>query len=475
MKSLQRMHRLPDVSGRGLTLGDIIAWGKGVSGLPASAFGRQAGTIWNDSRNVRTGDVFVAIKTEKDDGHRYVKAAFEAGAAAAIVSGKSRAARVECGARDRKKLITVADPLRAVQRVATRYRRELGLLLIAVTGSSGKTTTRNFIASVLKTALPVGETYTNWNNHIGVPLSILRFTGGELAGVIEMGANHTGEIGVLSRVAEPDVGVITNIGYAHIGLFGSLENTARAKFEIVEGLNRNNGFLLLNGDDERLVAHARTIKTPAVYFGLSADCDVRAENVRFDLRRGLEFSVDGSEFRLHVAGRHFIDSALPAIFLGRRCGIPDGKIAKALSAQRPLAMRGTVEKRKGVTFIVDCYNANPSSMKNAVAMLADLAGRGSRAAIVGDMLELGKYSKRLHREVGGMLADGGVKKMVAVGRFARDIADGAVRAGMGRNDIATAANAEEAVPLTKSILEPGEVVLLKGSRGVHLETVLEKF
>jgi len=466
------MHTLHDPQCRGLTLGDIIAWGRGVSGLPSAAHGRRVATVWNDSRKVTPGDVFVAIATENDDGHRYVRAAFAAGAAAAIVSRKES---VECAARDRKKLITVTDPLRAVQRIATLYRRNLGILLIAVTGSSGKTTTRNFIASVLRTALPVGETYTNWNNHIGVPLSVLRFTGEDLAGVIEMGANHTGEISALSKVAEPDVGVITNIGYAHVGLFGSLVGTTRAKFEIVDGLNRNNGFLLLNGDDGRLVAHARTIKAPAVYFGLSADCDVRAENVRFDLRRGLEFAVDGSNFRLQVAGRHFIYSALPAVFLGRRCGIPDAKIAKALAAQRPFNMRGTVEKRKGVTFILDCYNANPSSMKNAVAMLADIADPGRRVAVVGDMLELGKYAKRLHHELGGMLVDGGVHKVIAAGQFAEDVADGAKKAGMDRKKIFTAAGPEEAAAMAKSIVEPGDVVLLKGSRGVHLETVLEKF
>jgi UDP-N-acetylmuramoyl-tripeptide--D-alanyl-D-alanine ligase len=472
MKSSLHMNRVNDMPVCSLTLGDIIAWGHGISGLPEAAYGRRVATVWNDSRKVRRGDVFVAIKTKKDDGHRYVGAAFAAGAAAAIVSAR---ARVECAARDRNKLIKVTDPLRAVQHIATRYRRELGILLVAVTGSSGKTTTRNFIASVLRTALPVGETYTNWNNHIGVPLSILRFTGQEWAGVIEMGANHAGEISGLARVAEPDVGVITNIGYAHVGLFGSLANTTRAKFEIVDGLDRNNGLLLLNGDDERSTAYARKKGIAAVYFGLSAGCDVRAERVGFEPRRGLEFIVDGSKFRLPVAGRHFVYSALPAVFLGRRCGIPEPEIANACASLRPFDMRGNVEKRKGVTFIVDCYNANPSSMKSAIAMLADIAKPVRRVAVVGDMLELGKYSKKLHRELGGMLADGGVKKVIAVGHYAGDIADGAVNAGMDRRKIATAANAEDAMPLTKAIVKPGEVVLLKGSRGVRLETLFEKY
>jgi len=456
----------------GLTLGNIVEWSGGSSSLAAIARKRRVATVWNDSRNVRRGDVFVAITTGRDDGHRYVRAAFNAGAAAVIVDAK---AAVDCAQADRKRLIAVNDTVRAVQRVATRYRRELGILLIAVTGSSGKTTTRSFIAAVLNTVFPVGETYTNWNNRIGVPLSILRFTGKEWAGVIEMGANHTGEISELSKVAEPDVALITNIGYAHIGLFGSLASTTRAKFEIVDGLNRKSGFMLLNGDDERIVAHARKSGIETVYFGLSSRCDVRPERVRFDPRRGLDLVVDGYEFHLPVPGRHFLYSALPAIYLGRRCGVSDVKIAQTLAVQKPYRMRGSVEKKKGVTFIVDCYNANPSSMKNAVASLVEMASPDRRVAIVGDMLELGKYARRLHIGLGRMLADSKVRKVVAIGQFARDVANGAVKAGMSQKRIYTAVQADEAALLAKQLIRPGEVVLLKGSRGVHLETVFEKF
>jgi UDP-N-acetylmuramoyl-tripeptide--D-alanyl-D-alanine ligase len=466
------MHKTDLTARRGLTLGDIIEWGKGRSSLPADARERRVATIWNDSRSVSRGDAFVAISTEKDDGHRYVRAAFAAGAAAAIVS---KSATIDCAAHDRKKLVAVDDPLNAVQRVATRYRRELGVLLIAVTGSSGKTTTRGFIAAVLASTFPVGETYTNWNNSIGVPLSICRFTGEEWAGVIEMGANHTGEISGLSKVAQPDIACITNIGYAHIGLFGSLAATARAKFEITDGLNRKNGFMLLNGDDERIVAYAGRRRFPVVYFGLSPRCQVRPEHVRFDPRHGLDLSVDGYEFHLPVPGRHFLYSALPAIYLGRRCGVPDRKIGRALAAQKPCGLRGAIAKKKNVTFIVDCYNANPSSMKTAVATLVEMANPDRRVAIVGDMLELGKYSKKLHADLGRLLADSGVRKVIAIGQFARDVADGAVKAGMKSDRLFTAAKSEEAVPVAKEVVEPGEVVLLKGSRGVHLETVFEKF
>lgn len=454
-----------------LTLGKLIAWSGGRSMLPASARSARVSCVWNDSRKVTKGDVFLAIATGNDDGHRYVRAAFTAGASAAIVDKK---AVVDCEAADRKKLIAVDDPLRAATKAAARYRKELDILLIGVTGSSGKTTTRSFISSVLQQGFPVGETYTNWNNHIGVPLSLLRFKGDEWAGVIEMGANHENEIGPLSKIAAPDIAVITNIGYAHVGLFGSLAAATRAKFEIAHGLNKKDGFVLLNGDDTRLVAEARRRGLKAVFFGMSDRCSVKPEKVSFDPKRGLSFTLDGSAFHLPVPGRHFLYSALPAIFLGRRCGIPEEKIASALAAQKPLALRGTVENKRGASFVVDCYNANPSSIKSALASLVEMVGPKQRVAIVGDMRELGRYSKKLHRELGALLAESKVDRVIAVGEFAHDVADGAKKAGMPSRRIVTALSAEEAVALARKMVVKSDVVLIKGSRGVHLETVFEK-
>lgn len=459
-------------SGNGLTLGKLDSWSGGQSELPATVRSAQVGTVWNDSRNVTKGDVFVAIATDNDDGHRYVRAAFKAGAMAAIVNRK---AIIDCLPADRKKLIIVDDPLRAVGRAAARYRKELGILLIGVTGSSGKTTTRAFIASVLKQGFPVGETYANWNNHIGVPLSLLRFTGAEWAGVIEMGANHENEIGLLSKIAAPDIAVITNVGYAHVGLFGSLAATTRAKFEIADGLNKKDGFVLLNGDDPRLVAESRRRGLKTVLFGRSDRCDVRPENVTFDPGHGLSFSLDGSVFQIPATGRYFLYSALPAIFLGRRCGIPDAKISQALASQKPLSLRGTIERKKGASFIVDCYNANPSSMKIAVETLVETAGPKQRVALVGDMKELGKYSKKLHTELGAMLAKSKVDRVIAVGDFAGDVAEGAIKGGMPSRRISSVCKAEDAVVAARNMVKKNDVVLIKGSRGVHLETVFKEF
>ncbi|NLD91614.1 MAG: UDP-N-acetylmuramoyl-tripeptide--D-alanyl-D-alanine ligase [Fibrobacter sp.] len=454
-----------------LTLRSLVSWCGGKSELAAVHLKKMVNGVWHDSRKVVPGGVFVAIRSERDDGHDYIDAAFNAGAIAAIVENRRD---IKCISKNRKKLILVSNPLKAVQKAAARYRKEMGILFIGVTGSNGKTTTRTFISSVLRQELTISETYGNWNNHIGVPLSILKFTGDEWAGVIEMGANHVNEIHELTSVVKPDIAVITNIGYGHVGLFGALANTTRAKFEIADGLSKN-GFLLLNGDDPRLVRGAKQRGLRTVFYGMSKRCDIRPQSVAVDPVHGVSFMLDGTEFRLSMPGRHFIYSALPAIYIGRRCGISDSHIAEALAAQHPVSMRGTIEKKKGVSFIVDCYNANPSSMSSSIVYLTDVSNATKRVAIVGDMLELGKYSKKLHRDLGCELVRAGVGKLIAVGEFAKDVADAAKMEGLSAEKIFVADNSESAVEIARSVIREGDIVLLKGSRGIHLETVFEKF
>jgi UDP-N-acetylmuramoyl-tripeptide--D-alanyl-D-alanine ligase len=449
----------------------MVAWMRATTRLSASEQAVVARRIWNDSREVRQGDVFVAIATEKDDGHRYVANAFAAGAAAVVVA---RSKLAQLSRTEQKRAIAVTDPLLALQRCGRRYRRELDLPIIGITGSSGKTTTRAFIAAVLRARFIVGETYTNWNNHLGVPLTLLRFGGNEDFGVIEMGANHVGEIRALSKIALPDIAVITNIGYSHVGLFGGLANTTKAKFEIAEGLGRS-GFMLLNGDDPRLWAGARRYGKETVWYGVSPRCSVRAENIAVTPDMRTVFSVDGEQFELSMPGRHFVYSALPALYLGREFGVPVDAIANVLRAIRPVSLRGGIERKNGAAFIVDCYNANPSSMAAGLALLADVAPADARVAIVGDMLELGRHAKQLHRVLGKRIVDMGVSRLLAVGEFARDMADAALRAGMDGDSILTAPDAGSAVEPARRLIREGDTVLLKASRGIHLETVFERF
>jgi len=455
-----------------VTLEKLVAWSRGSCPMASSRQMTQVTGLSNDSRTVRKGEVFIAVTTDKDDGHRYVSDALSAGAIAALVSKK----KVGMFSEDqKKKLVFVDDPIQAVRWIAHRRRKDLGIPIIGITGSSGKTTARNFIATVLRQTLTVGETQGNWNNTIGVAMSLMRFSGREDVGVLEMGANHEREIHDLSTMVRPTIGVITNIGYAHIGHFGSLENIARAKCEIVDGMNDKNGFLLLNGDDKLLVKKSGQMGKDIIFFGFSAKCHVRARNEKLTRDNKLHFDVDAAPFELSMPGRHYIYSALLAIFLGKHFGIEESHIGRALLTMRPVALRGTVEKKTGVEFIVDCYNANPSSMQSAIRLLMDVAKKNRKVAIVGDMLELGKYSRRLHAALGTQLAGAGVDRVLAVGNFAEVVASSAIKTGMKSRNVCVAGDSDEALSIAKHFVRPGDVVLLKGSRGVHLETVFEGF
>jgi UDP-N-acetylmuramoyl-tripeptide--D-alanyl-D-alanine ligase len=455
-----------------LTLGALADWSGGTAEFTDRQRCQQVGTVWHDSRKVKNGDVFVAIKTDNNDGHSFITDAFATGALAAIVD---KNASVNIKKKYRNRLIRVADPLKAIGKAAQRFRKEMGILMVGVTGSNGKTTTRSFISKVLQKKFSVGETWSNWNNHIGVPLSVLKFRGDEWVGVLEMGANHKGEISGLSKIVSPDIGVITNIGYAHVGLFGSLADIVDAKFELTDGLNKKKGFLLLNGDDHRLYEEARKQAFPSIFFGFKRHCSVRAENIKVDREKGVSFDVDGYEYTMAMPGRHFIYSALPAVFLGRRCGISDDLIASALAEVKPVEMRGTVRMKAGVNFIVDCYNANPSSMKSALTYLEDIAGRSRKVAIVGDMLELGRYAKRQHRKLGEDIVRAGVRKLIAVGDFASCILEGAFEAGMSKRSMVGCDTADSALTAAEYIIRENDTVLLKGSRGVHLESVFTDY
>jgi UDP-N-acetylmuramoyl-tripeptide--D-alanyl-D-alanine ligase len=303
-------------------------------------------------------------------------------------------------------------------------------------------------------------------------LSLLRFSGKEDAGVLELGANHNKEIHVLSNIVKPDISIVTNIGYAHIGYFGSLANIADAKFEIVDGMKKD-GLLFLCGDDPLLVKKGTSVTQKVVYYGTKSNCSVRAKDIVQTKKETLRFTVDNDVFEIPMQGRHFIYAALAAIAVAKEFGLTKKQINTAFALMEPVSMRGAIKKKVNATFIVDCYNANPSSMKSSIQMLADVAGKKSRVAIVGDMLELGKYSTRLHTALGCQLAASGVDRIIAVGALAKRVIDGARKNGMAVTKTFMAKTSEEAIPLAKKCIRKGDVVLLKGSRGIHLETVFE--
>ncbi|MBN1980310.1 MAG: UDP-N-acetylmuramoyl-tripeptide--D-alanyl-D-alanine ligase [Chitinivibrionales bacterium] len=456
-----------------LTLGDLVEWGGCRGFLSAALLQTHFRGLNMDSRLIQDRDVFIALKTDQADGHAYVPNAFKAGAIAAIVEADA-VGSLDSSYHDR--LIITAEPLLAVQRMASQYRKKMGIPIIAVTGSNGKTTTRMFISAVLSAAMKVGSTRGNWNNHIGVPLSILHFSGAERVGVLEMGANHSGEIHVLSEIATPDIACISNIGYAHVGNFGNLRKTTAAKFEIVDGLNQRGGFMVLNGDDLRLVKHAKTVPFQVQFFGTSKRCHFRAENIEVTAAGQTFFTVSGKRFTLNAAGRHFVYSGLTALACGEHFGLSQDQIGEALAAVEPDSMRGRIVDKNGdIRFIVDCYNANPTSMASSIRLLADVAGARRKCAVVADMLELGPYSKRLHSVVGRQLGHAGVELIIAVGQYSRQIADAARQAGVKAENIVVVAKTEEALAPLKSMVRPGDIVLIKGSRGMKLEYVFNNY
>lgn len=455
-----------------LTVSHFVKWSKGHASMAGSRLKSRINCVWMDSRKISEGDVFIALKSEKDDGHKYVIPALRSGAVTAVVSRKMVN---EYPKNIQKKIIAVRDPQTALQMIASQYRKHLNIKIIAVTGSSGKTTTCKYICSILSECLNVGKTKGNWNNHIGVPLSILRLTGKEDVAVIELGANHKNEIKKLSQIVKPDIGVITNIGYAHIGYFKTLDITAEVKLEIVNGMNKRNGYLLLNGDDKRLINTSRKYGYKNKLFGFSSKCDLQAKNINIRSGNVTNFKINDYEFSIPMPGRHFVYNALPAIYLAYEYGLSNKDIKMVLQSVKADSMRGEIIKKSSIKFIVDCYNANPSSMKAGITLLEDIAGKGRKCAIVGDMLELGIHAKRLHRQLGKNLAEANVKKIIAVGDYAQFIADGAVKYGKRVSDICCAADREAALICAKKNIKSGDTVLLKASRALKLEYVFEKF
>jgi UDP-N-acetylmuramoyl-tripeptide--D-alanyl-D-alanine ligase len=431
------------------------------SGLE-SVSGTAAG--WSvDTRTQSVGDVFFAIRGDKLDGHAYVNAAIEKGASAVVVDR-------DCGA---PRQLIVDDTLSALQRLAAWARNEWGGTVVGVTGSAGKTTTKDAIANVLATEIPTGKTVGNFNNHVGVPLSILRLPADCRAGVIEMGMNHAGEVRALAAIARPQIGVVTNVGYAHVEAFeDGIDGVARAKRELIDTLPPD-GTAVLNADDPLVAGFRAAHPGPSITFGLCEGADVRAEAVT----PGPEyttFRVDGVEFATPLAGRHGVVNNLAAIAVARVFGIPAARLRDAVRGFTTGKMRGERLERNGVTIWNDCYNANPEAMR---AMLDVLAATPAtrRIAVLGEMLELGRAAEQLHREVGRYAAARGIDLLVGVRGNAAFFVDGARGAGMQNGTARFFETPEAAGEFVRERAQAGDAVLFKGSRGVAMERALERF
>ncbi len=437
---------------------------KPAAGTVADLSVTTLGPIVTDSRQIAPGDVFWAIRGPRYDGTDFAHDAFNRGAAGAIV-------RRPVEVPPDRWMLKVDDTQRALWQWAAWHRRRFGGTLIAVTGSVGKTTTRQMIDTVLRPRLAGSASPRNYNNHIGVPLSMLAIEPEHDYAVLELGASSPGEIAALAGLCAPKVGVITHIGDAHLGGFGSRRGIARSKTELLAALPTSGRAVLV---DNPWVRHAASgCKVPITWVGCGAECDVRAEDVSTGAGK-LTFRVQGCDFRLPVWGRHHLSAALAAVAVARTMGFDLQQIAAALADFHPLPMRCEVIDIRGATVINDTYNASPTAMHAALELLRDFDTQGRRIVVCGDMAELGDESVRLHRRLGNEIVTlCRAEIVIACGQFARDVVDGARAAGLPPNRAVPCRSAAEALPYIGQAILPGDVVLVKGSRVMAMERVVE--
>ncbi|MDX2179857.1 MAG: UDP-N-acetylmuramoyl-tripeptide--D-alanyl-D-alanine ligase [Bryobacteraceae bacterium] len=413
-----------------------------------------------DTRTLAPGDLFIALRGPNHDGHDYVAAAFEKGAIAALVE-KEMPGRT----------IVVGDTQRALEDIARRARREWGGVAVGVTGSAGKTSTKDIVADLLAPYLAVSRTVGNLNNHIGVPLSILRIADGAHAAVLEMGMNHAGEIRHLCSIAAPDIGVVTNVGTAHIENFESREGIALAKRELIESLPAH-GTAVLNADDARVAQFAKTHPGRTVLYGFGEHADVRATDVELT-EAGSRFAVESTRFETALVGRHAVSNVLAGIAVARLFGVTLAQLAAPIRALAPGKMRGQRLRHAGALIIDDCYNSNPDAARAMLDVLRD-SPAARRIAVLGEMLELGSWTEPLHRDVGDYAAAQGINLLVGIRGAARHLVDAAVKAGMPDRAVSFFEDPSEAGDYVRDLLRPGDAALFKGSRGVHVERALER-
>lgn len=422
-----------------------------------------------DSRTIQHGDLFFAVQGDRLDGHDFVEAALGSGAVAAIVR-KDAIARYSCKTR----LLMVDDTLVALQSLGAGVRRIWGKTLVGVTGSTGKTTTKETIAHVLASQLRVHKSRGNFNNHFGLPLNLLQLEPEHDIAVIELGMSHAGEITALAKLAQPNIGVVTNVGPVHLEFFETISGIARAKYELIESLPAG-GVAVLNADDEYVSQFGRDFRGKVVTFGIHKPAEICAQNIRSQGALGSTFDVEINGVRepatLPMVGEHNVLNALAAVAVALEQGIKPSAAVAALGSMSAVEKRGEVVEIGGATVVNDCYNSNPKALKSMVDALLLLPAQ-RHVVVAGEMLELGPTGAELHRECGRYMAERGVKRLIGVRGLAKDMVDGARQGGLDAEFVGTP---EEAGERLAREIHAGDAVLFKASRGVRLEKGLEEF
>jgi UDP-N-acetylmuramoyl-tripeptide--D-alanyl-D-alanine ligase len=440
--------------------------------LPSSC--SQANTfsftgVSTDSRTTKAGNCFFAIPGENFDGHDYVGDAFAKEAVCAVVS-KDIDAEKTAG----KCILKVEDTIKALGDLAREYRRRSGCKVVAITGSAGKTTTRQIIYHALSRRFSVHQSPKSFNNQIGVPLTLLGAGIDDQIVIAELGSNHPGEISYLTRIAEPNIAVVTNVHPAHLEGFGDLQAIIREKLSISEGL-KPDGVLIINGDFDRLLEACRARDLRFTTFGKSDGCDYQAGNICLD-GPASRFTIDGIELYLPLAGAGNVENALVAWAVCSQLGLTIDEFAQALKTISPISMRSEILQIGTLTVLSDCYNANPASMRNALEILVNLdpAGRRRLVFICGDMAELGPQTEHLHAELGINIAQAGVRLLLAVGRFAKVAAEAAQANADNYLEIKCFEDTASACNNLHEFIKDYDIILVKGSRVAKLEVVIDK-
>jgi len=425
--------------------------------------------VSTDSRTIKPGELFVALRGENFEGHDFVAASAKAGGTGALVD-----LQWVGNVPNNFALLRATDTLQAYQTLAANYRRSLAMKVLAITGSNGKTSTKDFAAAVLARRFRVTKTEGNFNNHVGLPRTILEATSEDEVAVWEIGMNHPGEIAALSKIAAADAAIITNIGVAHIEFMGSREAIALEKGALAEAIEPQ-GTVVLNADDPFTEGIAARTRAKVVLAGTTGGA-VRAIEIR-QSAEGSEFTIVEGAHRcraqLPVAGSHMVQNALLAVAAGRAFGLSIEECAAGLAAAPLTKARLQIKEINGVQFLDDSYNANPDSMKAALRTLVELDTEGKRIAVLGEMRELGAESERAHREVGETAATLGVNQLITIGDTAELIAEGARTAGLDK--VSSVRSTADAAKLLGEIAEPGDLVLIKGSRAARTEEVIQQF
>lgn len=425
-----------------------------------------------DSRTIGEGELFFAVKGDRFDGHDFVGEALDRGAVGAVVS-RSRFGRDFHLFQGEKPAIPVQDTIFALQELAKHYRSKFDLPVVAVTGTNGKTTTKDMIAAVLSRKYKVLKTEGNFNNHIGLPLTVLNLEAKHQVAAIEMGMSGFGEIRRLSKVSDPTMGVLTNVGPAHLEFFGSVERIAAAKAELLEYLTEPR-VAVLNADDDLVMRHKEKVGGKIVTFGMEKEADVRGIYMGNYAKLGSRFRVNGGlEICLRLLGKHNVYNSLAAVAVGREFGVREQDIKAALEQIQASPMRMEWVEMAGVGVINDAYNANPISVKMALETLTETKGDGKRIAILGDMLELGEAGLQAHRRIGKVVATLGIDYLLSFSQLSKFMADGAIESGMARDRVDHFVDKGELIERIGELVAPGDIILVKGSRKMRLEEVVE--